>query len=192
MPTPIENLEAPAEETPAPIAIDSAEERRYSVVLEGLQGVDDEPALVNAFDAQSALRAGPRRRRQRRADRSPLPRRCGIACRAPSLARLFRCGWSYPRIETAAGHAQQVVLAAEPGRQYTFQSVELPGLDAAGRGSRGSAPGLRRQVRRPGHRRKRHQGRHRPPGRTRRRRFRTGRDRRAADRDRSSDPAPPA
>ena len=26
----------------------------------------------------------------------------------------------------------RVILAAEPGRQYTFQSVELPGLDAAG------------------------------------------------------------
>ena len=45
------------EEMPAPIAVDSAEERRYSVVIEGLQGVDDELALAESFDKQSALRA---------------------------------------------------------------------------------------------------------------------------------------
>ncbi len=36
-----------------------------------------------------------------------------------------------PRIETAQ-EMIEVVLEAEPGRQYTFQSVELPGLEAAG------------------------------------------------------------
>ena len=53
----IEGVQEPVEEAPAPIEIDSAEERRYSVVIEGLQGVDDEPATAKAFDEQSELRA---------------------------------------------------------------------------------------------------------------------------------------
>src|ERR671919_1175021 len=47
-----------AEEAAAPVTIDAGEARRYSVAIEGLQGVDDEPALVKAFDEQSALREG--------------------------------------------------------------------------------------------------------------------------------------
>src|SRR4029078_5421063 len=46
-------------ETPAPaVTIDAAEERRYSVIIEGLQGIEDEPVLAKAFDEQSALREG--------------------------------------------------------------------------------------------------------------------------------------
>ncbi len=43
-------------ETPAPaVTIDAAEERRYSVIIEGLQGIEDEPVLAKSFDEQSAL-----------------------------------------------------------------------------------------------------------------------------------------
>ena len=128
---PIENVEEPAEQRPAPVAIDSAEERRYSVVIEGLQGVDDEPALAKAFDDQSELRGD----RDEAANAAQIDRRSRAD--AELLAELLRSRGYFdalvqPRIESSQDMLS-VVLAAEPGRQYTFQSVELPGLDAAGK-----------------------------------------------------------
>ena len=136
---PIEGVEEPAEQAAAPVAIDAAEERRYSVVVEGLQGVDDEPALVEAFDEQSALRAG----RNDAVNAAQIDRRSRAD--AELLAELLRSRGYFdatvqPRIEPSQEQdVLSVVLAAEPGRQYTFQSVELPGLDAAGE----EAAGLR-------------------------------------------------
>ena len=134
---PIENVEEPAEEAPAPVAIDSAEERRYTVVIEGLQGVDDELALAKAFDDQSELRAD----RDDAANAAQIDRRSRAD--AELLAELLRSRGYFdalvqPRIEPSQDMLS-VVLAAEPGRQYVFQSVELPGLDAAGE----EAPSLR-------------------------------------------------
>ena len=134
---PIEGTEEPAEEASAPIAIDSAEERRYSVVIEGLQGVDDEPALAESFDKQSELRAD----RDDAANAAQIDRRSRAD--AELLAELLRSRGYFdavvePRIESSPDMLS-VILAAEPGRQYTFQSVELPGLDAAGE----EAAGLR-------------------------------------------------
>ena len=134
---PIEGVEESAEEAPPPIAIDSAEERRYSVVIEGLQGVDDEPALAESFDKQSELRAD----RDDAANAAQIDRRSRAD--AELLAELLRSRGYFdavvePRIESSP-EMLSVILAAEPGRQYTFQSVELPGLDAAGE----EAAGLR-------------------------------------------------
>jgi translocation and assembly module TamA len=134
---PIEGIEEPVEETPPPVAIDSAEERRYSVVIEGLQGVDDEPAIAKAFDEQSELRAD----RDDAANAAQIDRRSRAD--AELLTELLRSRGYFdaavqPRIEPTAD-LLSVVLAAEPGRQYTFRSVELPGLDAAGE----EAAGLR-------------------------------------------------
>jgi len=136
---PIEGVETPppAEETPAPIAIDSAEERRYAIVIEGLQGIDDGPALAESFDRQSELRAD----RDDAANAAQIDRRSRAD--AELLAELLRSRGYFdaivePRIESTPDMLS-VILAAEPGRQYTFQSVELPGLDAAGE----EAAGLR-------------------------------------------------
>ncbi len=118
-------------ETPAPaVTIDAAEERRYSVIIEGLQGIEDEPAIAKAFDEQSALREG----RGEAANAAQIDRRSRAD--GELLEELLRSRGYYdavvePRIEPTQ-QTLQVVLAAEPGRQYRFQSVELPGLEAAG------------------------------------------------------------
>jgi len=125
-PGPVESAEAP----PPAVDIDSSEARRYSVAIDGLQGVDGGDELAKAFDAQSALREG----RGESANAAQIDRRSRAD--AELLAELLRSRGYYdaavvPRIETAQAMIQ-VVLEAEPGRQYTFQSVELPGLEAAG------------------------------------------------------------
>ena len=133
-PAPIEDPSVTTPETvetaPAGPELDSAEARRYSVSIDGLQAVDGGPELAKAFDAQSALREG----RGDSANAAQIDRRSRAD--AELLAELLRSRGYYdaavvPRIETAQAMIQ-VVLEAEPGRQYTFQSVELPGLDAAG------------------------------------------------------------
>jgi translocation and assembly module TamA len=106
------------------------EERRYSVVLEGITGVDDEPELVKSFDAQSALRQG----KGQAANAAQIDRRSRAD--AELLAELLRSRGYYdavvePRVEQAQGELS-IFLTAEPGRQYTFDSVDLPGLEAAG------------------------------------------------------------
>jgi translocation and assembly module TamA len=113
-----------------PVRIDAGEMRLYSVVLEGITGVDNEPEVVRAFDQQSALREG----RGEAANAAQIDRRSRAD--AELLAELLRSRGYYdavvePSIETAQG-ALTVFLNAKPGRQYTFQSVELPGLEAAG------------------------------------------------------------
>jgi len=133
-PAPIEDPSVTTPETveaaPTGPEMDSAEARRYSVSIDGLQAVDGGPELAKAFDAQSALREG----RGDSANAAQIDRRSRAD--AELLAELLRSRGYYdaavvPRIETAQAMIQ-VVLEAEPGRQYTFQSVELPGLDAAG------------------------------------------------------------
>lgn len=123
---PTESVEAP----PAGIDLDSSEARRYSVGIVGLEDVDGGPELVAAFDAQSALRKG----RGESSNAAQIDRRSRAD--AELLAELLRSRGYYdaavmPRIEATQAMIQ-VVLEAEPGRQYTFGSVELPGLEAAG------------------------------------------------------------
>src|SRR5205085_7424964 len=118
------------EALPKPVAIDAAEERRYTVVIEGLQGADEEPAIAKAFDAQSALREG----RGQAANAAQIDRRSRAD--ADLLAELLRSRGYYdatvePRIESSE-NTLTVILSAEPGPQYSFTSVDLPGLDAAG------------------------------------------------------------
>ena len=133
-PAPIDDPSVTTPETveaaPTGPDMDSAEARRYSVSIDGLQAVDGGPELAKAFDAQSALREG----RGDSANAAQIDRRSRAD--AELLAELLRSRGYYdaavvPRIETAQAMIQ-VVLEAEPGRQYTFQSVELPGLDGAG------------------------------------------------------------
>lgn len=126
--TAVQPVEAP-EATPEP-SIDASAEHRYTLSLAGLQGVDDEPALIEAFDAQSALREG----LGEAINAAQIDRRSRAD--AELLAELLRSRGYYdamvePSVENREG-ALLITLTAEPGRQYVFQSVELPGLDAAG------------------------------------------------------------
>ena len=93
-------------------------------------GVDDEPALVEAFDEQSALR----KELGEPANAAQIDRRSRAD--GELLAELLRSRGYYdavvePRIERS-GDGLTIVLSAQAGQQYTFRSVELPGLDAAG------------------------------------------------------------
>ena len=140
-PPPIEETDVASPESvespPAGIDLDSSEVRRYSVGIVGMEGVDGGPELVAAFDAQSALRKG----LGESSNAAQIDRRSRAD--AELLAELLRSRGYYdaavmPRIE-AKQTMIQVVLEAEPGRQYRFGSVELPGLEAAGE----QAAGLR-------------------------------------------------
>jgi translocation and assembly module TamA len=115
--------------TPAQPAAGAAE-LRYGILLEGLDGISGQEELFAAFEKQSALRKG----RKQLANAAQIDRRSRAD--ADLLAELLRSHGYYdaevePRIDQAAG-AFTVVLAAVPGAQYEFQSVELPGLEAAG------------------------------------------------------------
>ena len=114
--------------TPSPDADNS--EVRYAVVVEGLESIGDAEDLLTAFRKESALEAD----RKDPANAAQIGRRSRAD--AELLTELRRSQGYYdaivaPRTERAAGMLQ-VVLDAEPGQQYRFASVELPGLDAAG------------------------------------------------------------
>jgi len=103
---------------------------RYTLEVEGLASVSSAEVILRAFRQQSALEA----ERKDPANAAQIGRRA--AADADLLGQLLRAEGYYdavvePRTEKA-GEALNVVLAAEPGVQYRFASVELPGLDAAG------------------------------------------------------------
>ena len=134
-PAPEQGSQATPAEPPAAVASDEAEtnnsaELRYSIVLQGLENIAPEMDLVAAFNSQSALYKD----RKDAANAAQIDRRSRAD--AELLAELLRSKGYYdavvePAIERS-GTALQVVLAAQPGVQYQFQSVELPGLEAAG------------------------------------------------------------
>ena len=109
---------------------DAAAELHYSTVLEGLEAIGSTAELIAAFNQQSALH----KNRNEAVNAAQIDRRSRAD--ADLLAELLRSQGYYdamvePSIERAA-KLIQVVLKAAPGAQYRFQSVELPGLDAAG------------------------------------------------------------
>ena len=119
---------APAE----PTQPDNADGRdiRYAFTVDGLQGVGDSVAILETFRKQSVLEQG----RKKGANAAQISRRS----RADSelLVQILRSQGYYdarvePRIEGSTS-AVEVRLEAEPGPQYRFASVELPGLEAAG------------------------------------------------------------
>jgi translocation and assembly module TamA len=126
--------EPPAETAPA---ANEAAELRYSVALEGLENVGSSAELISSFDKQSVLH----KNRNEAVNAAQIDRRSRAD--AELLEELLRSQGYYdaavePRIERTAG-TLLVVLHADPGQQYRFQSVELPGLDATG----AAAPKLR-------------------------------------------------
>ena len=136
------DMNAPDEGAPPPVADGAApaaaetsdrlasETIRYTFEIRGLEGVGDKAAILATFRAQSALAAD----RKRSANTAQVSRRS----RADSalLGEILRSQGYYdamvePRIE-GSSDALQVIIEADPGAQYRFASVELPGLEAAG------------------------------------------------------------
>ncbi|MEA3081536.1 MAG: translocation and assembly module TamA [Sphingomonadales bacterium] len=120
---------APANSAKRP-SLPIAGDMRYTLQVEGLGSVSDSEQLLRAFRQQSALEA----ERKDPANAAQIGRRASAD--ADLLAQLLRAHGYYdavvePRTEKS-GAALSVVLAADPGQQYRFASVDLPGLDAAG------------------------------------------------------------
>lgn len=103
---------------------------RYTVQIEGLGPIGNAEAVLREFRRQSALEA----ERKDPANAAQIGRRAGAD--ADLLAQLLRSQGYYDAAVEASteknGDALRVVLTADPGQQYHFASVELPGLDAAG------------------------------------------------------------
>jgi translocation and assembly module TamA len=129
-----------AEPVPAPSGLkgqaaasavtDENSEIRYTVEVEGLSAIGNSEDLLKAFRKQSALQAD----RKDAANAAQIGRRSSAD--ADLLAELLRSQGYYdamvePRTE-AIGSQLRVILTADPGPQYRFASVELPGLEAAG------------------------------------------------------------
>jgi translocation and assembly module TamA len=118
----------------APPAVEEADEtaidRTYTVAIEGLAAVGASEELLKAFRQQSALEAD----RKDPANAAQIERRSRAD--ADLLAELLRSQGYYDAVvepsTSTTDHVVRVVLTADPGPQYRFASVELPGLDAAG------------------------------------------------------------
>jgi translocation and assembly module TamA len=128
--TPPPGAEAAIEAPAAPVADETSSDIRYSWTVEGLANVGNAEDLLKAFRQHSALEAD----RKKPANAAQIGRRSSAD--ADLLAELLRSQGYYdalvePRTEKV-GAELHVVLAAEPGDQYRFASVELPGLEAAG------------------------------------------------------------
>jgi translocation and assembly module TamA len=103
---------------------------RYTVQVEGLAPIGNAEELLRDFRKQSALQA----EHKDAANAAQIGRRASAD--ADLLSELLRAQGYYdavvePRTEKAGG-GLLVVLDADPGPQYRFASVDLPGLDAAG------------------------------------------------------------
>ncbi len=125
----------PAQPPPAPDkkgaqTTEAAGTVRYTVDVEGLSSVGDAEGLLKAFREQSTLEA----ERKDPANAAQIGRRASAD--ADLLTQLLRSRGYYdaavdPSTERAAT-GLRVVLTADPGAQYRFASVDLPGLQAAG------------------------------------------------------------
>jgi translocation and assembly module TamA len=116
--------------TPAPPLSAAGGTIRYTLAVEGLDAISNSADLLTAFREQSVLEAD----RKDPANAAQIGRRSGAD--ADLLVQLLRSQGYYdavvePRTEGSDGKLR-VILAADPGAQYRFASVELPGLDAAG------------------------------------------------------------
>jgi len=124
-----------------PVAAGMAEasgDQRYTIVITGLESAAAPDALLESFRKQSTLE----QERDKTANAAQIDRRSRAD--AELLEELLRSQGYYdaivePRTERA-GEMLNVILAADPGQQYRFATVSLPGLEAAG----GDAESLRR------------------------------------------------
>jgi translocation and assembly module TamA len=103
---------------------------RYAVQVDGLSPIGNAQELLRQFRRQSALQA----EHKDPANAAQIGRRASAD--ADLLAELLRSQGYYdadvePSTDNVGGQLR-VVLTADPGQQYRFASVELPGLEAAG------------------------------------------------------------
>jgi translocation and assembly module TamA len=101
----------------------------YTVLVEGLQSIGNADELIEAFRKESTLEE----ERKNPANAAQVGRRAGAD--SELLAELLRSQGYYDAVvepSTDSGDQLRVVLTADPGEQYKFASVELPGLEAAG------------------------------------------------------------
>src|SRR5688500_13494549 len=122
-------IAAQLEQAPPAVA-EGPSELRYAIAFEGLEKIGPDEELIRSFETQSVLH----KERDEPANAAQIDRRSRAD--AELLAELLRSQGYYdavvePRIERS-GSALTVVLEAAPGAQFQFQSVELPGLEAAG------------------------------------------------------------
>jgi translocation and assembly module TamA len=124
------NLPAVAAPSATGANTEGASQLRYTWAIEGLGNLGNSEGLLKAFRQQSALEAD----RKNPANAAQIGRRS----RADSdlLAQLLRSEGYFdamvePRTERF-GDGLSVILTTDPGQQYRFTSVELPGLEAAG------------------------------------------------------------
>jgi translocation and assembly module TamA len=103
---------------------------RYTVAVEGLQSIGNSEELIEAFRKQSTLEA----EHKDPANAAQVGRRASAD--SDLLVELLRSqGYYDAMVEPSterSGDQLRVVLTADPGEQYKFASVELPGLEAAG------------------------------------------------------------
>jgi translocation and assembly module TamA len=103
---------------------------RYTVQVEGLAPIGNAEDLLHDFRKQSALEA----EHKDPANAAQIGRRASAD--ADLLTELLRSQGYYDANVDARTDAQggvlRVVLTADPGQQYRYASVELPGLEAAG------------------------------------------------------------
>ena len=116
--------------TVAPAVDEVRGDLRYVWAVEGISGVGNAEELLATFRKQSTLEA----ERKKTANAAQISRRAGAD--ADLLTELLRSQGYYdaavqPRTERVDG-GLRVILAAEPGQQYRFVTVDLPGLAAAG------------------------------------------------------------
>ena len=129
-PEPSDSTEATAGETTSDNIEDSAAARRYAVRIEGLETVADSAELVERFDDKSVLRK----------DEDDPANAAQIDRRAREDAELLTSllqseGYYDAEVEPGIaleGEQIMVELVAKPGPRFTFQSVELQGIEAAG------------------------------------------------------------
>jgi translocation and assembly module TamA len=125
--------EAPQQQIPgAPSTpvVEADTDRSYTVSLQGVDHLGNSAELLDLFQQQSALYLD----RKKRANAAQIERRAQAD--ADLLAQILRSRGYYdadvePSVQPQ-GQALLVTLTADPGVQYQFQSVELPGLAAAG------------------------------------------------------------
>ena len=131
--TPPPPASQPAAETKKARKDDLAEgagDIRYTIQVEGLTRFGTAEALLLDFRKQSELEA----ERKHPANAAQIGRRASSD--ADLLEELLRAQGYYDAAVEArtekAGDQLRVVLTADPGPQYRFASVDLPGLSAAG------------------------------------------------------------
>ena len=114
--------------SPGPASVETAA-RPYRWTISGLDSIEGGERVQAAFEARSALEQD----RKKAANAAQIDRRARAD--AELLAELLRSEGYYDAATEPLIEAQDAALAIElraaPGQRYSFESVDLPGLDAA-------------------------------------------------------------